>query len=369
MTEPRITQIRDLDTGLMLRFDEANHTVTLPDGRVLDFVEHDPSAMLQRDFSLSDVHVAAALTNFAVDYGSQQGQAIADLVAPPILVDKASDYYHTFDKNNRYRRVNTLLSTNDGAIPEIGAAKSSSSYTVDSYGASTFVPLKIEAGADAVVQPRMRAMRRIMNAMVTDREHRVAAAALNATTFASYLTTLTSSNFWDDGADSDPRKNIIDATEAMLAPCTHMALSEKSWNRLVHNAKSQQYGISVGMAVNEAPAAFMARLGFPNITPLIGRMRSESTTTGTTTLSFVWDDDVLFFHNPQGSTEDEQEVPTIRTFRWVLPGMSAASGGFRIREWDQPDRGSDGGRKMAVLCDEKVVVTGVDTGYMIQNVW
>jgi len=376
MAADKIFRIRDVDSGQFLAFDDYSHTVTMPDGRKVDFIEYDPANRFQADFSTrapgytqAQVHVAGALSNFAIDYGTQEGMAVADILAPPLLVQKASDTYHTFSKNDRFRRANSLMVDNDSPIPEVGPTKSSSTYTTAPYGASTFISAGIEANADSIVQVRMRGMRRIMNVMTMDREARVSEAMRNTTTFAGYTVTLTTSNYWDDGAASDPRKDLITGMETMLMPCTHMGLSEKSWHRFVHNAQVAKYGLYLGAGVNETPGALMDRLGFGNVIPVIGRMRAESTTAGTTTIGFVWDDDVVLAHVPPAAGSEPEAVPTARTFRWLSGGMSRESGGYRIREWDVPDRGQDGGRKIAVVCNEVVTVTGADAGYVIENVW
>lgn len=365
--EHRFFKVRGLD-GKVYTFDDYEHTVTDEQGRKLDFIEHDPANVAQRDFSISNVHVSTALTNFAIDYGSQSGMSIADEVAPPILVTKASDYYYTFSENNTFRRVDALLAHEDAAINEVGPTLSNTTYTVKPYGLASFIAQGVEANADAVVNPRMRAMNRIMEAMTMDREHRCVAQALDGTTnFASYKTTLTTSNYWDDGASSDPRKDIITAQESALRPINGMALSRKSWNRFAHNEQVAKYGLPVGMGVNESPDALLNRLGFSGLQVYICDMKSESTTTGTTTKSYVWDDDCLFFHRPAGN--GIEDAPTLRTFRWLKDGMSRESGGFRIREWEVPERGQDGGRKIAVVVNEVIVATAPATGYLFENCW
>ena len=329
------------------------------DGKVYTFDDYE---------HVSNVHTSTALTNFAIDYGSQTGMSIADEVAPPILVQKASDYYYTFSENNTFRRVDALLANEDAQINEVGPTLSTTTYTVKPYGLATFIAQGVEANADAVVNPRMRAMARIMNALTMDREHRCVEQALDGTTnFASYKTTLTSTNYWDDGASSDPRKDIITAQESALLPINGMACSRKSWNRFVHNEQVAKYGIYIGQGVNESPTALLSRLGFEGIAPYICDMRSESTTQGTTTKSYIWDDDVLFFHRPAGN--GIEDAPTLRTFRWLKDGMSRESGGFRIREWRDEARGQDGGSKLAVVVNEVIVATAPATGYLFENVW
>lgn len=363
----RYFEVRDAD-GSVMRFDEYEHIVIDSNGRKFEYKEYDPANQFQRDLTTDNVHVASALTNFAVDYGSQSGMAIADFVARPILVTKASDYYYTSSANNTFRRVDTSLASDNAPLNEVSPNLSTTLYKVKPYGMSTFVPLGVEANADSVVRPRMRAMRRILDVMTLDREHRCVAEALDGTTnFASYKTTLTTSNYWDDGASSDPRKDIMTAEESALLPINAMACSRKTWNRFKHNEQVAKYGLPVGMGANESPAGVMSRLGFDYIMPFISDMRSESTTAGTTTKSYVWDDDCLFFHLPSGN--EIEDAPTLRTFRWLKDGMSRESGGFRIREWRDESRGQDGGVKLAVVVNEDIVCTAADSGYLFENCW
>jgi hypothetical protein len=210
-------------------------------------------------------------------------------------------------------------------------------------------------------------MNRIMNVMTMERERRCVSALMNSTTFASYYSTLTTTNYWADGVSSDPLADINTAVESSLAPINRMILSQKGWNRFVKNAQVAKYGLSVATALDLSPQAIMARLGHPEIQPLIGKMKGESTTTGTTTIDYLWDDDCLFAYVPQGNSIED--VPTARTFRWLKDGMSRESGGFRIREWEVPDRGQDGGRKLAVVVNEVVKVTAADTGYLFLNIY
>lgn len=362
----KILKVRDAD-GSVQTFDEYNHTVTDENGRKVDYIEHDPANTEQRDFTQSNVHTASILTNFAIDYGVNSDQAIADFAAPVVLVDKASNTYYTYSKNNRYRSVTALLAAEGASIPEVGPEISTDTYTTAPYGLSTFIAQGVEANADAGVNPRMRAMNRIMNVMTMERERRCVSALMNSTTFASYYSTLTTTNYWADGVSSDPLADINTAVESSLAPINRMILSQKGWNRFVKNAQVAKYGLSVATALDLSPQAIMARLGHPEIQPLIGKMKGESTTTGTTTIDYLWDDDCLFAYVPQGNSIED--VPTARTFRWLKDGMSRESGGFRIREWEVPDRGQDGGRKLAVVVNEVVKVTAADTGYLFLNIY
>lgn len=362
-----LVQVRGTD-GKIYLLDERNHTVVDDRGQnIAGFTEYDPADAFQRDFTATNVHTAAILTNFAIDYGTNSGEAIADQAAPPVLVNKASDSFYTYSKNNKFRRASASLAAEDAAIPEVGPELSTDSYTTKPYGLSTFIAQGVEANADAGVNPRMRAMARIMNVLTMDREVRAQTALMNGTTFSSYTTALTSSNYWDNGTSSDPRGDIITALTSTLAPVNRMILSEEGWFKFCNNAQVQKFGLPVGLGGSNSPAAVMERLGFPEIVPLIGRMKAESTTAGTTTIDYVWEDDCLFAYVPAGNSLED--VPTARTFRWLKDGMSRESGGFRIREWEEPGRGQDGGRRLAVVVNEVVKVTAADTGYLFTNIY
>lgn len=367
MSDNNIVEVRGTD-GKTYRLDEFNHTVVDENGRnVAGFTEYDPAPTFERDFTQANVHTAAILTNFAIDYGTQSGEAIADMAAPPVLVQKASDTYYTYSKNNKFRRASATLTSEDAAIPEVGPEISTDTYTTVPYGLSTFIAQGVEANADAGVNPRMRAMNRVMNVLTMDREARAQTALMNGTTFSGYTTALTSSNYWDNGASSDPRNDIITALTSTLAPINRMILSEEGWYKFCHNEQVAKYALPVGRGGSNSPAAVMESLGFPEIVPVIGRMKAESLTAGTTTIDYVWEDDCLFCYVPRGNSLED--VPTARTFRWLKDGMSRESGGFRIREWDEPGRGQDGGRRLAVVVNEVVKVTAADTGYLYTNIY
>ena len=51
----------------------------------------------------SDVHVNAPLTNVSIAYLQDQSEFIADKAFPPVMVNKQSDRYFTYDKGNWFR--------------------------------------------------------------------------------------------------------------------------------------------------------------------------------------------------------------------------------------------------------------------------
>jgi hypothetical protein len=360
--------------GGSVQLDEYNMTVT-DNGRkcgvrdlTMPALDRLFDAAARRDLSVAGVHTASALASFITGYRNEG--VVADIVCPPLMVSKASDYYYTFSKNDVFRRVNTTLASEDAEPVEVGPTLSSSTFTCKAYGVSSFIAQGVEANADPGINPMLAAMRRCLAVMAIEREHRVQALLNNATTFASYTSTLSSSNYWADGASSDPVADIMTAQETADMPITHMVVSRKSWNRFIKNAQVAKYSqFAATDALSLDPGSLMARLGFAGIQVLISDMKSESTTSGTTTLSYVWDDDAFFLHIPAGADADPTEIPTCRNFRWLKDGASRDTMGFRVREWDVPGRGQDGGKKIAVVCNEVETVVAANTGYLLINVW
>lgn len=381
--ESKIVTVRGAD-GTAYQIDEHNNTVTYADGRKVDFREVDMAQVLdramdyqKRTLNVADVHTNAILSNFMVNYGSQIPDMIADLACPPLLVSKPSDTYYTLSKNNRFRQGDTTMAGEDSPIQEFGPSVTTATYTTKAYGAAANIPQGVEAAADAPLRPLMISLEMLLNRMATAREVRVAAALLNGTTFSSYTTGKSTSNFWDtisgSPTSSDPIGDIIAGEEAMDVPLTHVAMSKKSWNRFINNPNVYN---KIGLYVKdnvlaESPDNIAAKLSsyFGGVRFLVGAMKAESTTPGTTTLSYVWDDDVILLHIPPGAGQNEMVVPTARTFRWNKDGASRLTNGFRVRQWFDPNRGQDGSTKVAVLCNEAHVVVAANAGYLYTNVW
>jgi hypothetical protein len=374
MDEEKI-QVKGSD-GSHVELDEYNHTVTYPDGRKTDFreVTADDIAPNKRELVLGNVHVNAALMNFLVGYGSNQAEAISDAVAPVLLVDKRSDKYYTLASTEKHRRANAEMAHEEATINEVSPSISNTTFTTKAYALKTFVAQGVEAGADAVVRPRVRALSRLLNAMNIDREVRCQSTVMNATTFSSYLATKTSSNFWDtiggSPTDSNPIGDIVAGAESMYAPLTDIVMSEKGWWRFVTNPNVYKFGLyTAENALNASPDVLAQRIGFPGVKFHIGRMRKEAATMAVSTVSYIWDDDCMLLHIPQGAGDNGEVVPTARTFRWNKDGAARQMNGYRIREWDDLNRGQDGGRVMALCCNEVIQVVATAAGYMIQNIY
>jgi hypothetical protein len=336
--------------GKVRLLDEANGVVHV-DGKAYE----------ARDLSISDVHVAGALSGFVTGYGSNSSEAVADIVCPVLPVGQQSDTYHTFDKDNKFSEVTDEMTGEDASIPEVTPKKSTDTYSAKPYGTSSFVSQGSVANADPGVNPRLQAIGRCMNVVNLMHEKRVIAALQNATTFAGYTAAVAAARKWNGGGTSDPIKDLYDGIDAALQPITHIVMSERTWHAFIQNPQvKSQFNYNGNASLGSNPAVISSLLGLPTF--VIGSMKGKSPTAGT--YGPLWGNHVTLLHIPQGATVNGESVPTARTFRWVKGGSSPA---FRIRNWIESDRGQDGGERIAVVYNEHVKVVAAPTGYLLTD--
>jgi hypothetical protein len=335
------------DDGRVRLIDEDNMIVHV-DGKPFEM----------RELSVSDVHINGALEGFVTGYGSNMSEAIADIVAPPLPVDKASDSFHTWSKDNKFQEVTDEMAGEDAALSEISPQKSTDNYSCKPYGISSFVSQGAVANADAGVNPRLAAVERCMNVVTLHHEKRVVAALQSASAFSGFTAAIAAGSKWNGGASSDPIKDIMTGIENALLPITHVAMSERTYFAFIQNPNvTKHFSYSGAQSLGSDPQAIARLLGLPPF--VIGRMKGKSTTDGS--YGYLWGNAVTLLHVPAGATTNGENVPTARTFRWRKASTGA---GFRLRSWIESGRGQDGGERVAVVYNEDVKVVAAATGYL-----
>lgn len=347
--------VRDADTGAPSTIDLHNNTITM---------RADDGRLVTMDLGQSDVHIDAALANYAAGYKLAPG--IADEVCPVIPVDKASNKFFTWDKDDVFQDAEDLIVGPGAAVKEISPRLSSATYTTTSFGIGSFVPTEVQANADAPLAPEMAAIRRCLNAVMLGRERRVASLLTTSGNWSGgSVTALGGTAKWNGGNASDPVRDLYTAIETSLTPVTAIAMSEKVWHDFVQNAAVQKFVASKTMVqpiANQAGASqFSALLGLPPI--LIGTMKGK-TSTG---YGYVWGSNVVLLHNDPSAPKDGQSISTAYTFRWTGAGSSDGNmmGGFLVRSYYDPARGALGGKKIVVVHNDAEVMTSVYAGALI----
>lgn len=359
MSEQDLIVVRSQD-GREWRLDEHNNTVQSRDssGTWRNVVD-----LNTRELGLGDVHINSALANYAAGY--KLANSIADFVAPPVMVDKASDYFFTWDKDDALQGAHTQLASEASPLPEISPRVSETLFTTVPYGLASFVPQGIIAAADAPLNPRMAAISRIMNAMTIGRESRAATLLMSGTTFSGYTANIAAGAKWNGGATSDPISDLHTALEAALMPITDIIMSERVAHAFARNPNVAKYGLYKNDTRELDLEKVSAVLSLPPIT--VGKMKVKSNSAGT--YGYAWGNGCLLIHREPGPTVDQMSISTAKTFRWRKGGLGTDSNGFRVRQWFDPSKGQDGGEYVAVLCNEVVTATAVATGYYLGTCW
>lgn len=152
----------------------------------------------------SAVHVNRPLTMLSVAYAQAQSAFIADKVFPVVPVDKQSDLYYVYTKNDWFR---------DEAKPRGAGTESAgggynlstASYKCDVFAFHKDIPDQVRANEDMPLNSDRDATEFVTNRLLLRREIQW---ATDFFTTSVWGTDLTPSNLWSDYAASDPIGDI-----------------------------------------------------------------------------------------------------------------------------------------------------------------
>lgn len=326
---------------------------------------------IRMDLGTGDVHQAASLPNYAAGYAN--APPMADVVSPALLVPKPSDKYYTFAKEDAFQTANPSVGAPGGQVAEISPRLSNATFTTVEYALGGFVSSQIEAAADAPLKIRQATARRIMQALMLNRELRVSTMLTTAANWASAnvgdLTAAGAAYKWNAGASSDPVNDLMDRMEASWGECSGILMPFPVYNAFVrNNAVRAFYAYKNNASPIPGPAEISALLQLPPI--YVAKMQAMSSSTAK---SYIWGNDVVLFRQPpQMPPASQDDVATSYTFRWSQSGSqdaSQSSGGFIVREFFNQNRGSQGGNMMVVIHQDVETMTSTYVGGVIKGAY
>ena len=163
--------------------------------------------------SSSAVHVDAILTNISVAYMQQAANFIAPHIFPIVPVDKKSDKYFTYTKNDWFRDEAQLRA--DGTESAGGGYNiSTSSYSADVWAFHKDVGDQVRANADAPINPDREAAEFVTNRLLMKMETQFMSTYFTTSVWADDSTP---SSLWDDYTASDPINDIETAKQEILS--------------------------------------------------------------------------------------------------------------------------------------------------------
>jgi hypothetical protein len=167
---------------------------------------------------VNNVHVDAILTNISVAYAQNADNYIADKVFPIVSVDKKSDLFFKYNKNDWFR---------DEAQRRAGGTESAGSgygLTTDSYSADVWafhkdVDDQTLANADAPLNPLREAAEFVTNRLLLRRELQFVSDFFRTGVWGTdnTLGVAGADPQWSDYTNSDPIENIEGAKETILS--------------------------------------------------------------------------------------------------------------------------------------------------------
>lgn len=320
------------------------------------------------DLGPADVHIQSGLPNFAGGY--RNFKPIADMGAPPVVVNKQSDKYWIFSQNDAFQLVEPIVGSGGAQVPEVNPRLSNNPFSTIEYALGAFVPTQVEANADAPLKIRQAALKRVLIALLMRREIRVANLLTTSGNWNSNnVVTLGSGFQWDGGASSDPIKDLHGRIEQSLGEISGIIMPEPLWHAFQRNPAVQKYiTYKVGAAPIPGPEAMAGLLELPPI--YVGRMKYYAPNGGA--LTYVWGSSCILIRQPdQMPPTSQDDIATAYTFRWNAGNVAdgQASGGFVIREFFNQFRGSMGGSQLVALHHDAEVMTSGLVGGLIAGAY
>lgn len=154
----------------------------------------------------SDVHVDSALTNFAQKFLQSKG-FVFDKVFSSLPVEKASDKYHIYERDDFWRDQGEgeMLLAPGAPVKRGGYRMSTSNYSCDVRAWGKAVPKEIAANGDAVINAERDAVEYVMQQLMIRLENQWISEFF---TTSVWTTDSTPSNLWSSFADSDPLSDV-----------------------------------------------------------------------------------------------------------------------------------------------------------------
>ncbi len=164
----------------------------------------------------SQVHIDQPLTNLTLAYVQSQENFIADKVFPLVGVDRQSDKYYIYDRDNMNRKGDVKKLAPRTEVNRIGMSISNSAYYADVYGLGMDFDEQTLANEDAALDIRSAGASTLVNRLMIHRENQFATTFFTSgvwgTDWAGVANadndTAAEITNWDDYTNSTPIEDV-----------------------------------------------------------------------------------------------------------------------------------------------------------------
>jgi len=160
----------------------------------------------------NSVHIDQPLTNLTIAYVQDQTNFIADKVFPTVGVQKQSDKYYIYDRDNMNRTGDVKALAPRTEVNRIGMSISNASYYADVYGLGMDFDQQTLANEDAALDIRSAGAATLTNRLLIHREEQFASTFFAASVWGSETTP---SNLWSDYTNGTPIADVTAARRTM----------------------------------------------------------------------------------------------------------------------------------------------------------
>ena len=160
----------------------------------------------------NSVHIDQPLTNLTIAYVQDQTNFVADKVFPTVGVDKQSDKYYIYDRDNMNRTGDVKALAPRTEVNRIGMSLSNASFYADVYGLGMDFDQQTIANEDAALDIRAAGAQTLTNRLLIHREEQFASNFFAASVWGSESTP---ANLWSDYTNSTPIADVTTARRTM----------------------------------------------------------------------------------------------------------------------------------------------------------
>ena len=332
-------------------YNDARHVSLARGGEPVLMRNHAGDEMLiTMDLAPSDVHVPGLLPNYAAGYRLSPG--VADKVSPIVMVDRQSNYYPTWDKENSFNRASPNEAQPGASVAEISPTLSKTQYSCVERALASALTVETIANASGALKPWQKTIDFVQEKLRLERAFRVLTKATTSSNWdASVYVSLGASFGWKTGASADPVKDLLTMLEASWTDGSFFAMSRATRNILSRSPGFQKY-FAYKSNVNAIPSGDQLSAGLDIPPILVDDMKSKNTSNNA---AYVFDQviangAVLLIKDAPGVPADQMDISSTKTFRWT-GGESpdgTMSGGWMVRTYFDPKRGAKG--SYVVVC-------------------
>jgi hypothetical protein len=298
-------------------------------------------------------HIDQRLTDVSVQY--KNGEFVAQQFCPEVPVKFGSDKYTTYDKGNMFISKDDTMSK-EGEANIIQGGTSTATYSVNDYGLKSFVNDTDRRNADAPLNPEIDVTEMLMQAIMLQREIRV--AALFAGLGSSLYTT--PGTKWAPTTGT-PVTDIDTVIASMFYPPKIMGIVQTVWDKIKRNTEVLALIGGGNPAIKMATAQMFKDYFQLDNFFIINNKKNTAKAGNTASLSQVWGNSVaMAYVNPTMNVKSA-------TFGKIFAQRQSNGATFQVRKWEDPNRGVGGSTVIQVehQSTEKVVCT--DLGAMLHT--